>query len=367
MITGVPHYPEWRRMPAPPTPDRPHLKVRRYWHYIPRRPSALGRMLYEASWLMSASRGVLGRRIDAAIGVVPTLSGALLAMMAARPSRARFGVLFQDLMGAAASQSGYQGGTRVAGTIRRVEGYVARHADQVAVISDGFRPYVEGLGVPDERITRVRNWAHLSQPSETVEQTRARLGWTAGEFICLHAGNIGHKQGLDNLLDAARRLPDARVRIVIAGEGNDRERLVRRAGELQLSNVNFLPLQPEAEFASTLRAADVLLLNQRGSVTDMALPSKLSTYLLAGRPVIAALALGSNAAHEFAAANAGIAVPPDDGAALAEAIERLRANPQEATAMGIRGRDFAERNLIAERALEQYDVFVDRLLEGARH
>jgi colanic acid biosynthesis glycosyl transferase WcaI len=353
-------------MPAPPLVDTANLSVRRYTHFIPRRPTVFGRMLYEASWLLSASRGALAEPVDAAIGVVPTLSGGVLAYLAARRFRARMGIVFQDLMGLAASQSGYQGGRRVAGITRRVEGFLVRRADQIAVISDGFRPYLNELGAADARVTRVRNWSHLDPPAESVEETRRRLGWGSTDFVCLHAGNIGRKQGLDNLLDAARLLSDRQVRVVIAGEGNDRERLAQRARALRLENVAFLPLQPAGQFESMLQAADALLLNQRGSVADFALPSKLSAYLLAGRPVVAAIALGSNAASEFNAAAGGVAVPPDDPAALVEAITRLRNSPELARQLGTQGRAYALQHLVAEPALAQYDVFVDRLLEDGR-
>lgn len=353
-------------MPAPPLPDRPNLRVRRYSHYIPKRPGAFGRMVYEGSWLLSAGRGVLGPPVDAAIGVVPTLSGGVLAYLAARRFGARMGLVFQDLMGLAASQSGYQGGRRVAGITTRVEGMLARRADQIAVISDGFRPYLEQLGVSPSRVTRVRNWSHLEPATESVPQTRARLGWTETDFICLHAGNIGRKQGLDNLLDAAGLTPDQAIRFVIAGEGNDREHLVERARALHLKNVTFIPLQPVGQFESMLQAADVLVLNQRGTVADFALPSKLAAYLLAGRPVVAALALGSSAATEFATSGGGVAVPPDDPAALVEAITRLKTSPETAQHMAARGRAYALAHLVAEQALAQYDVFVDRLFEARR-
>jgi colanic acid biosynthesis glycosyl transferase WcaI len=365
-VTGVPHYPEWRRMPAAPLPDRENLKVRRYTHFIPRRPSAFGRMLYEASWLLSASRGVVAARVDAAIGVVPTLSGGVLAYLAARRFRVPMGLVFQDLMGLAASQSGYQGGRRVAGAISRVEGFLVRRADQIAVISDGFKPYLDQLGVSPSRVTRVRNWSHLDTPSEPVESARARLGWAPTDFVCLHAGNIGHKQGLDNLLDAASLLSDRQVKFVIAGEGNDRDRLVGRARALGLRNVVFIGLQPTGQFESMLQAADVLVLNQRGTVADFALPSKLSAYLLAGRPVVAAIALGSNAASEFSAAGGGVAVPPDDPRALVEAITHLKNSPDVAQTLGARGRAYALQHLVASQALAQYDGFVDRLLEDRR-
>jgi putative colanic acid biosynthesis glycosyltransferase WcaI len=351
-------------MPAPPPAQFAHLTVRRYSHFIPRRPTVPGRMLYEASWLTSASRGVARKRVDVAIGIVPTLSAAVLALVASRSSGARMGLVFQDLMGLAATQSGYDGGRRVAGITRRVEGFVARRADQIAVISDGFRPYLDQLGVAASRVTRVRNWSHLATPTESIEQTRTRLGWRPSEFICLHAGNIGRKQGLDNLLNTATLVADQPVRLVIAGDGNDRARLVERARFLRLDNVSFIPLQPEGLFESMLQAADVLVLNQRGTVADFALPSKLSAYLLAGRPVVAALALGSNAASEFEASAGGIAVAPDDPAALAAAIRELKSSPDLAAKMGERGRAYALRNLLADAALAQYDAFIDRLLEG---
>src|SRR5205807_6536184 len=95
---------------------------------------------------------------------------------------------------------------------------------------------------------------------------------------------------------------------------------------------------------------------------DFALPSKLSAYLLAGRPVVAALALSSSAAGEFSAADGGIAVPPDDPRALVEAIARLKNAPDAARQMGARGRAYALQHLVAGQALAQYDAFIDRLL-----
>src|SRR5205823_2099190 len=117
-------------------------------------------------------------------------------------------------------------------------------ADRVAVISDGFREYLQRLGVPELRIHSVRNWAWFTPPTETRRESRARLGWAPSDFVCLHAGNMGQKQGLDNLLEAARLLQDDGIRIVLSGDGNDRSRLIARSKTLRLRNVSFLGLQP---------------------------------------------------------------------------------------------------------------------------
>src|SRR5207237_2520984 len=127
----------------------------------------------------------------------------------------------------AASQSGYRGGRLVSGLTTLLERAVVRRANAVAVISDGFRAYMTGLGVDPRRIFRVTDWTHPGEPTESAEECRRRLGWASDDFICLHAGNMGQKQGLDNLLDAAVLL-NGRIRIVLSGHGNDRSRLMNR-------------------------------------------------------------------------------------------------------------------------------------------
>jgi colanic acid biosynthesis glycosyl transferase WcaI len=361
VITGVPHYPQWRRGRAPSN-GTSNPRVSRQWHYIPRRPSAFGRMLYEASWLMSGTRALVVRRPQVVIGVIPSLSGGVLAWLAGRKFRAPVGLIFQDLMGPAAAESGYRGGGRVAGLTRRTEAFIARKADGVATISDGFRAYLEMAGVPQCRIERVRNWARLASPTETRGETRDRLGWAPNDFVCLHAGNMGQKQGLDNLLEAAQLLRDPDVKIVLSGDGNDRNRLTERATALNLGNLSFIGLQSPGQFEAVLQAADVLLLQQRSSVSDMSLPSKLTAYFASGRPVVAAVAPTSSAAKEIRAAQAGIVINADEPSALAESLTALRGSRETARRLGLAGAEHAKCLLSREQALIGYDRFLENLL-----
>lgn len=116
---------------------------------------------------------------------------------------------------------------------------------------------------------------------------------------------MGHKQGLSNLVEAARLLPGGPVRIVLAGDGNERERLEREAANVPGGRIALGRRAPGA-YEAMLAAADVLLVNQLPAVSDMALPSKLTSYFAAGRPVVAAVAAESEAAHEVTLAGAGI-------------------------------------------------------------
>jgi glycosyltransferase involved in cell wall biosynthesis len=175
---------------------------------------------------------------------------------------------------------------------------------------------------------------------------------------------MGQKQGLSNLIETAKLLESKRIRFVLVGDGNDKPHLVAKTKDLGLKNVSFVPLQPNGLYESMLRAADVLLLNQRASVKDMALPGKLTSYFASGRPVIAAIAPGSDADREIRKSQAGISVPPDDPAALASAVLSLRHDPARGDRLGLAGIEYAKRLLAKSQAFAAYDVFLDRLADS---
>jgi colanic acid biosynthesis glycosyl transferase WcaI len=370
VATGYPHYPEWR------LPDRARLsrtdwhgsvKVRRRWHYVPRRQTAAHRLLYEGTlFTLGLTALPLRHRPNVVIGTCPTLAGGALAATASRVYRAPYALVFQDLMGQAARQSGIPGGARVASAVGSAELALARHATAVGVIAEGFRTYLERGGVPPEKIHRLRNWTRRVEPTESVAETRTRLGWRHDEFVCLHGGNLGRKQGLDNLLETAALLRNENIRIVLAGDGNDRKRLEERARVLALESVQFIELQGPGRWESVMAASDALLVNQRASVTDMSLPSKLTSYFAAGRPVVAAASADSETAREIEAAGAGLVVPPDDPERLRDAILAVETDPASAGALGASGRRYAEQVLFPDVALADYDRFLELVVEGGR-
>jgi colanic acid biosynthesis glycosyl transferase WcaI len=362
VITGLPHYPEWRRRPA--GSDRiGNPRVRRYRHFVPRRPTVAARALYEATWLLSAGCAIRGSPADVAIGVIPSLSGGVLAWLAQRRLRIPFGLIFQDLMSAAAQQSGYGGGPALVRPTRVLEGFLARRAGAIAIVAEGFRDYLAALGVRDERIFRVRNWTRPAARAESKDECRRRLGWSSADFICLHAGNMGVKQGLDTLLATAQLLGRERVRVVLAGSGNDRDRLEREARKRNLHNVSFIDLQSESLYESMLQSADVLILNQRASIEGMALPSRLTSYFASGRPVLAAVSAVSEAAREMRTAGGGMVVAPEAPDQLAKAVLALRDDPARARGFGENGLAYSTQHLGQQSALPEFDRFL-RFLVG---
>ena len=366
-LTGLPHYPAWRVDPPYAHGARRRdriggVAVRRSAHYVPRRPSAVRRALYELSSLsmLAALRDV--PRPDAVLGITPSLSGAVVARLAAVYFDAPYGVVFQDL-GGHAGQSGMRGAAVAALAARAVERLAVGRAAAVGIVAEGFRPYVEALGVEPVRVRRLRNWVRTAPPSIARDEMRRRLGWPGDAFVVLHAGNMGHKQALETVLLAAHETAGTRdLLFVLCGDGSQRAALVRQARALALDNVRFVPLVPEAEYPSLLAAADVLLVHQRASVREMALPSKLASYFAAGRPVLAAAARGSETAREVQASGGGIVVTPEDPRALLDGVRRLQADAALRDWLADRGRAHAETVLSADTALRGYEQFVAAIL-----
>jgi glycosyltransferase involved in cell wall biosynthesis len=115
-------------------------------------------------------------------------------------------------------------------------------------------------------------------------------------------------------------------------------------------------------------AADVLLLNQLRSVKDTVIPSKLLTYMAAGRPVLAAVNRASQGAEILLEANGGLLVAPEDPNGLAEGVETLmRAGTQVLAAMSERNRAYAEQHFDQATILAQHESFILQQLKQPRY
>jgi colanic acid biosynthesis glycosyl transferase WcaI len=367
VVTGLPSYPGWRLMRGTPrrlltTECLGGVTVIRAAHYVPASQTAARRALYEGTFGLS---GLLAsfrlRRPDAILGVVPSLSGGILARLTGQRLCAPYGLLFQDLMGPAAQQSGIAGGGAVARATGAAEAWAVARAGAIGVVAETFMAYVASLGVTAERIHHVPNWVRLARPSLSPAETRRRFGWPDDLQVILHAGNMGLKQGLEQVVEAARRAAeqDAPVRFVLAG-GGSQARALRAAAE-EIPTLDVLQVQSDGLYASLLAAADVLLLSERATQLDMSLPSKLTSYFAAGRPIVAAVSPAGTSAREVERARAGVTVPAGDPGAILEALAHLRSDHALSARLAAAGPLYAEVHLGATACLARAAALVDMI------
>jgi colanic acid biosynthesis glycosyl transferase WcaI len=366
VVTAHPHYPAWEISDGYGAWRQEELHegvaVLRLRHYVPANPTGPTRVFSEISFAVRAHAARV-QRAD----VVLSISPALLPVLSARSLANRWGVplglVVQDLYSRAMVEVGLLGG-RSRGPATRLESHVLRGADGLVAIHDRFATtMVDHLGVDPKLITVIPNWSHVQAPHGRRDETRRRLGWE-GQTVVLHAGNMGAKQGLEHVIDAAALADQSedRLKIVLMGNGNQRGDLERRAKGSR--SIDIIDGVPESEFTDVLAAADVLLLHERPGLVEMCVPSKLTSYFAAGRPVLAATNQRSAAAHEINVSGAGIVVDPGDPAALLTALRSLAVAPSIAQ-MGQLGQDYAKERLSEDAALDAYRAWVDGLLTGS--
>jgi colanic acid biosynthesis glycosyl transferase WcaI len=214
-------------------------------------------------------------------------------------------------------------------------------------------------GVVEGRVRFFPNWVDIAHvyPLSEPSHYREELGIESNVKVVLFSGTLSSKQGLMVIPDAARRLIHRKdVIFVVCGDGVTKPQLVSACSDL--TNVRFIPLQPFERLGQLLGLADIHLLPQSPEAADLVLPSKLTGMLASGMPIIATCREGTEIASVVT--QCGMVVPPEDGAALANAIEQLVDNDEERLQMGLQARIYSEDNLARDsvlgRLLEQFTV-----------
>ena len=368
VVTGLPHYPYWKvadgyRGPRMHETDG-QVRVTRVWHPVPAVPTGRSRITAELAFAMHAAAAG-GRRPDVVLAVSPALLTVAAALRWRLPGRTAVGAVVQDLYSRAVAEAGVLGG-RGARSVRQLERRLLGGCDGVVAIHDTFADSLAGIGVDRDKVSVIRNWTHTRPCDGDPRAFRRSMGWGDDETIALHAGNMGAKQGLENVVEAAR-LADARrlpLRFVLLGAGNQRADLERRA--VGIERLQFLDPLPTGPFETALAAADMLVLNERPEVAEMCVPSKLTSYFAAGRAVVAATSSRSATTLEVAASGGGVCVAPGEPGTLLEAASSVGANPAGAMEMGERGAEYARSVLSADAARASYVGWVENLGLGPR-
>jgi glycosyltransferase involved in cell wall biosynthesis len=231
-------------------------------------------------------------------------------------------------------------------------------------------------GAARERVVEVPVWSRAEEiaPLEHKDNAlRTELGWQ-DRFVVLYSGNAGLLHRFDELLEAARRLAERVPEVLFAfvGGGPRRAEIERRAAELGLTNVAFLPYFPRERLGESLPAGDVHFLSLAPEQTGIAVPGKLYGALASGRPVLFVGARDGESADTIRDARAGCTFVPGQGAELAVEIERLARDPAAVRELGANARAAFEQRFERELACEAWRSTLEvfgaqaRLLQPAR-
>jgi glycosyltransferase involved in cell wall biosynthesis len=245
--------------------------------------------------------------------------------------------------------------------LQAAEDFACRRADAIVSILPKVRPHLEAHGMAPHKLHLVPNGVDPDEWRGSPAPLPARLDIVLdglrqqGRFVVGYAGTHGVANALGTLLDAARRLRGHPVAFVLVGSGPEKPALERRAAELGLASVHFFDPVPKSQVPALLQRFDVAYIGwRRHALYRFGIsPNKLIDYMMAGRPILHAVAAGNDPVME---AGCGLTVAPDDPQAIADAVLAMQAlDAPTRDALGRRGRAHALAN-------HTYPVLAQRFL-----
>lgn len=367
VISAPPYYPAWKVAEgyssyAYRKENWKGIEVYRCPVWVPGRVTGLKRLFHLASFALS-SLPVLFRQMwwrpDVCVVIEPPLAISPFAVLFTRLFGVKAWLHVQDFEADAAFELGIlPDKPKLKKAVLGMEKRLMKRFSVVSSISEPMVAKLRAKGVPEERIRLFPNWVDTSQVFPLPARNssfREPFGLRSDDFVALYSGNMGEKQGLELVLDAAELLkPFDAIRFVLCGEGSAKARLMREAEARGLDNVLFLPLQPVEKLNELLNMADLHLLVQKSHASDLVMPSKLTGMLASGRPIVATAAENSAVHRVMNESQSGIVVPPEEPVPLADAVLKLFWAGNDCATFGRNGRQFAVEHLGMDSILGRF-------------
>jgi glycosyltransferase involved in cell wall biosynthesis len=249
----------------------------------------------------------------------------------------------------------------------RLDQQSLRSSRKAIVITEDFRPFALGAGLTDDRIQVIENWAPVQNiPVLTKHNEWARSQQLPDVFRFVYSGTLAMKHNpqllvelAEALLEHAQKNSAKPAELMVVSSSPGARWLADQVKEKQLTNVRLLDFQPAASFPAILGSADVLLAVLESDAAAFSVPSKVLSYLCAGKPILAAIPAGNLAARIIRGAGAGQVVDPSSPAEFAAAgLNMMQAEPAQVSAWGAAARHYAEQTFDLDRIADRFTEII---------
>ncbi len=102
----------------------------------------------------------------------------------------------------------------------------------------------------------------------------------------MYAGNIGHAQDWEPLINLAEELRDEDVEFFVIGEGAMKETIEKEKGKKDLSKLHLIPYQPREHMPSLIAYSDLQFIFMSSETEVHGFPSKVYTIMACAKPLL---------------------------------------------------------------------------------
>lgn len=322
-----------------------------------RKDSFVRRRAQEIAVGRQVARAIAAFRPDVVLSANAPLDTQNLIVKATRLAHARFVFWLQDIYSEAIGRllprrlPGI--GHAIAPVYRRLENRLLRQSDRVVAITGDFVPLLVERGVDRDRIDVIENWA----PIDEIVPTPRDNAWAAEHMASpglrvVYSGTLGYKHNPGMLLDVARAIDGT---VYVFSEGSAASKLKADAASQGVHNLVVSGWVPFADLPKMLGGADVFLAMIEEDAGVYSVPSKVLSYLSAGRPMVGSIPDTNLARKLILREEAGLVSRPGDSAGFVEAVRILARDPAYRERAGNNGRRYAERAFRIDAIADRFE------------
>jgi glycosyltransferase involved in cell wall biosynthesis len=309
------------------------IDVIRIWTYVTPNEGFLKRTLGYVSFMMSAILLLpFFGKANVVVTTSPQFFNGLAGFFASRLKRIPWVLEIRDLWPDSIFAVGAIRNRHIIALLSALERFAYRTASHIVVVTDAFKAHIARLGIPQDRITVIKNGVDLDlfkQPTDSeIAQLRnlisAQTGVSVqGKFIASYVGTHGMAHRLETLMEAAQLCSDdERILFLMVGDGAERRNLLELRDRLQLRNVLMLEQMPKSSMPAIWGITDAsLVLLKRSDLFKTVIPSKIFESMAMQKPIV--MGVEGEASALVNAAGAGICIEPENAQQLAQALKRL--------------------------------------------
>lgn len=345
------------------------IEVIRVWSFITANEGFIKRSLNYISFMLSCVFlcGFFGKA-DVVVSTSPQFFNGLAGYFVSRFKRIPWLLEIRDLWPDSILAVGATENKLIINILYWLERFVYQRCDRLVVVTDAFKKHIIGLGIPDNKISVVKNGVDLSvfdqNSTENTEEIEALLGLSAAELsqkmVCAYVGTHGMAHHLETIIQAAAQLKqDKNILFVMVGAGAERASLLEQKQSLELNNLIMLEQLPKSQMPALWSLVDVsLVLLRKSDLFKTVIPSKIFESMAMSKPII--LGVEGEAAEIINNSGAGVTIEPENTSELVATIKHWQLHEDEFSTLKKNGPIFVaenfDRTVLANKMLQDIEA-----------
>jgi colanic acid biosynthesis glycosyl transferase WcaI len=255
-------------------------------------------------------------------------------------------------------------GHLVAAPFEFLEKYQLKNSNCIVSITEDFSAQFERWNIKTSNFI-IPNWSPINEMKLVEKKNEfSKKNCLENSFNIVYSGTMGFKHNPHLIIELSQRLIQQRdIKIVVVSEGLGASYLKKKKQEKQLSNLLITTFQPFEKFSQVLSAADVFLAVLEGDAGVYSVPSKVLSYLCAGKPIIIAAPANNLASKIVRSSNSGRCIENNNVDELLSTVLEIKQNNELYNVLSKNARGYAEQNFQIEKISKSFIDIIQKIIQ----